>query len=74
MSTVELSLYEKVDYKEKPEAYSKTFGSKSKEGFKTGWGMIQNIAIAIIYIWPLILGLLIAFFFLRRRLRKQKSK
>jgi hypothetical protein len=31
MSTIKLNLYEQVDYKEEPESYTKTFGSKSKE-------------------------------------------
>ena len=72
LSTIEINLYEKVDYKEKPSVYSKSFGSKSKEGFKAGFYILETIVIVIIYMWPLLLGLAIGIFFLRRRIRKQK--
>lgn len=74
LSTINISLYEKVDYKETPEAYSKSFGSKTKEGFSAGIYMIETIVIVLIYMWPLLLGLAIGLFFLRRRIRKQKNK
>lgn len=73
LSTVDVILYQKVSHKDKPEAYSRTFGSKSKNAFKTGWGVIENLAIGLIYIWPLLLILGLTFFFFKRYLRKRKA-
>ncbi|MCF6348756.1 MAG: DUF4349 domain-containing protein [Flavobacteriaceae bacterium] len=69
-STIQVDLYETVDYKETPESYTRTFFSKTKEGFSFGWKLIESIVLGIIYIWPLILigGLL--FFIIKKRLRK----
>ncbi len=69
-STIQVDLYETVDYKETPESYTRTFFSKTKEGFSFGWQLIESIVLGVIYIWPLILigGLL--FFIIRRKLRK----
>lgn len=72
LSTIKMSLYETVDFKEKPDAYNKSFGSKSKQGFEAGFIVLQNIILGLIYIWPLIIGFSIVFFVLIRRLKKHK--
>jgi len=69
-STIQVDLYETVDYKETPESYTRTFFSKMKEGFSFGWQLIESIVLGIIYIWPLILIGLGLFFIIKRRLRK----
>lgn len=74
MSSVKMSLYEKVSHQEHPEVYSRTFGNKSKNAFKTGWEIIQNLVLALIYIWPILLILSITYFLIRRRWKKKKSK
>ncbi len=71
-STIQIDLYETVDFQEKPETYSTTFFSKSKEGITFGWSIIETLLLGAIYIWPLLLiGLLVAFL-IKRRLRKNK--
>jgi hypothetical protein len=69
-STIQVDLYETVDYKETPESYTRTFFSKTKEGFSFGWKLIESIVLGIIYIWPLILIGVLLFFIIRRKLRK----
>jgi len=69
-STIQVDLYETVDYKETPESYTRTFFSKMKEGFSFGWQLIESIVLGIIYIWPLILIGLGLFFIIKRRFRK----
>lgn len=71
-STIQIDLYQTVDYKKEPEAYSKTFLAKSKERLTFGWAIIEAIILGAIYIWPvLLIGLLITFL-IKKRLRKNK--
>lgn len=71
-STIQIDLYQTVNYKAAPKTYSKTFLSKSKEGLTFGWGLIKSLVLGVIYIWPLLLvGLLIAFL-IKKRLLKNK--
>ena len=57
--------------------YQKTFAfygftSKSSDAVKTGWNFFLTFIIGMIHLWPFIL-LLIAFFFLRKNLRRKKK-
>lgn len=54
-STIVIELYEKVDYKEEPVSYEKSFWIQSKEGFVQGWELISLIVVGIIHIWPVVL-------------------
>ena len=69
-STIQVDLYETVDYKETPDSYTRTFFSKTKEGFSFGWKLVQSIVLGIIYIWPLILIGVLLFFIIRRKFKK----
>ena len=68
-STIQVELYETVDYKEEPESYSRTFFSKVKEGFLYGWHLISSILLGMIYIWPILLIGFLIFFILKKRFR-----
>src|SRR5690606_21198716 len=52
-STINVILYETVEYKEQPDVYKRTFGSEITEALSSGWNLIKNIFLGIIYIWPL---------------------
>jgi hypothetical protein len=65
-STIQVEIYETITYKEKPVSYEKGFGAKAKEGLLAGWSFIQNLAIGILYIWPIILLLIIGIILFRR--------
>lgn len=69
-STIQVDLYETVNYKEEPIDYTRTFFSKTKEGLSFGWNIIESILLGIIYIWPLIIigGFLLVIF--RKRIKK----
>lgn len=67
LSTIEVILYEKVDYKEESISYSKTYYSKIKNGFSYGWDLIGNIFIGIIYIWPLLFIAILGFYFYKKK-------
>jgi len=71
-STIEVNLYETVDYKEEPISYHKTFGSKTKEGFQFGWKIVENFFLGIIHIWPfLLIGFGLLLFFKKRKTSKK---
>lgn len=71
-STIQVELYETITYKEEPVAYTKGFGAKAKEGIAAGWEFIQNIVIGMLYIWPIIVLVVIGYFFFRRWRKAKK--
>ena len=60
-STIQVEIYETIEYKEPPVTYKKSFGTKVKEALQTGWNFIQEICIGILSIWPILLVLIIVF-------------
>lgn len=72
-STIQIGLYETVAYTEEPESYSKTFISKSKEGFSFGWTAIEGFVIGLFYVWPLVILGVVVFLLVRKRLKKRKA-
>ncbi|WP_299890064.1 DUF4349 domain-containing protein [uncultured Lacinutrix sp.] len=69
-STIQIDLYESVDYKEEPKSYTKTFWSKTKDGLSNGWSFIEAFIIVLINIWPLLIIGVFSFFIIRKRLKK----
>lgn len=53
--TIQVDLYETVNYKEEPTSYKRTFLSKTKEGFSFGLNLVESIFLGIVYLWPLLL-------------------
>ncbi len=70
-STIQIDLYETVDYKEEPITYKKSFTSKLNNGFSFGWELIKYAIIGLIYLWPVFL--IVTFVYVLLKL-KQKSK
>lgn len=71
-STIQIELYETVDYKDEPATYNKTFGTKIKNALSFGWEFLESLFIGILHIWPLIIIGTILFIYFRKRLRKNK--
>ena len=71
LSTITMHLYQKTTYASAPKLYERGYFSRLKEGFWTGWEMIQALSIGAVTIWPLWL-ILIGLFFLRKRFWKKK--
>jgi hypothetical protein len=69
-STIQIDLYETVEYTEEPTSYKKTFGDKSKDALSFGWKMIESILLFFIHIWPLLLLGIVLVVVLRRWLKK----
>lgn len=71
-STIQIDLYESVDFKAEPEVYSKSFWIKTKEGLAFGWNLIEAIIIGVLHIWPLIFIGILVMIFIRYRMKKGK--
>jgi len=69
-STIQIDLYETVEYVDEPTSYTKTFGDKSKNGFSFGWNIVEAIVLFLIHVWPLLLGGIALVVFLRMRNKK----
>ncbi|QIE59176.1 DUF4349 domain-containing protein [Rasiella rasia] len=70
-STVQIDLFESVEYKEEPESYTKTFFDKAGNGFSFGWELIETIILGLIHIWPVVLVIILLVLFLRSKLKKK---
>jgi hypothetical protein len=55
LSTLTLSIYQKVEYVAPPNVYEKSFLTKIKEGFVNGWDILLNLILGLINIWPLVI-------------------
>lgn len=69
-STIQVDLYETVEYTEEPSSYKKSFGAKTKNAFSFGWNLIQGTVLLVFHIWPLWLAGILLFLFLRFRSRR----
>jgi hypothetical protein len=69
-STIQIDLFETVEYTEEPSSYKKSFGDKSKDALSFGWKMIESIVLFFIHIWPLLLLGIILVIVLKRWLKK----
>ncbi|WP_225037032.1 DUF4349 domain-containing protein [Winogradskyella sp. SM1960] len=69
-STIQIDLYETVEYIEEPEHYKKTFFAELKEGFTSGWEVLKLFFIGLVYIWPFMIIGIIAFILIKKRVKK----
>ncbi|WP_055448823.1 DUF4349 domain-containing protein [Lacinutrix mariniflava] len=69
-STIQIDLYESVEYKTEPAAYTKTFWDKTKQGLANGWWYVETFTIVLINLWPLLIIGFFTFFFVRKRIKK----
>ena len=54
-SSIHLTIYQKVDYKDEPVIYEKPYSSKIGKSFLNGWKFIQGFFLVLVSIWPLLL-------------------
>jgi hypothetical protein len=70
LSTLTLTLYETVEYRETGAAYTRGFGSKFLASLAYGWELVQDLLLGLVAIWPLLLiGGLAVWLFRRWRRR-----
>ena len=70
MSTINVEIYQKVEYVKSPQVFEKPFITKVKEGFLDGWELIQQLVIGLITIWPILLIILLLFVIRKKIARK----
>ena len=69
-SSIQVDLYESVEYKEEPKSYTKSFMTKITDGLKFGWEMIEGFILILVHIWPILIVGGLLFLFVRKRLKK----
>lgn len=65
-STIDVQVYQKVDYIAQPTVYEKPYSEEMGDAFSSGWGEIKAIFIGLVTIWPILL-LIFAVSFWKRR-------
>jgi hypothetical protein len=55
LSTLELTLYETIEYRETGPTVTRGFGSKLASSLAFGWAMVQDILLGAVAVWPLLL-------------------
>jgi len=69
-STIQVELYETVEYVDEPVSYSKTFLDKSKNGLANGWSAIEAVVLIAINIWPVFLIGFVLWIVLRKQWKR----
>lgn len=54
LSTVIITMYEKVNFKDSPERFEKGYGDEVGESFGNGWTAVKAVLLGFISIWPLL--------------------
>ena len=77
-STITLSIYQKVEFSEKPSVYDKPYSSELAEGFNNGWSIVTDFFLVLVTLWPVLLLTILALWkgrwFLRLFSRKTTEK
>ena len=72
MSTINLTFYQVVNASAK-DADHAGFWTKTKEAFASGWNGLGDVLVGIVYIWPLLIGIVLAVFLIKRISLKKKN-
>lgn len=67
LSTVNVELYQEVEYVAPPNTHEKSFFAKVKDGFVNGWSLILDLAVGLVTIWPILL-IVVVLWVLRKRI------
>jgi NACalpha-BTF3-like transcription factor len=71
-STLQLEIYQTVNYQKKPETNQKSFFTDLKEAFAAGWNGVLELILVFFHIWPmLIIGAIVAIAVIRIKKRKK---
>ncbi len=73
MSTINLTFYQVVNASAK-ESDHISFWTKTKEAFVSGWNGLGDVLVGLVYIWPLLIGIVLSVFLIKRiSFRKRKT-
>ncbi len=72
MSTINLTFYQVLNASAK-DADHISFWTKTKTAFASGWNGLGDVLVGIVYIWPLLIGIVLAVFLIKRIALKKKT-
>ena len=67
LSTVTITMYQKVQYIESPKRFEKNYSDDVNESFGTGWKAVKVVLLGLITVWPLLLLGIISFLVWRKK-------
>ncbi|MDR6300018.1 DUF4349 domain-containing protein [Mesonia maritima] len=73
-STINLEIFQKVDFKSAPETFEKSFLTEVKESLSNGWEIVIGFILLLLNIWPLLLILVIWLVWKRKWLKRKLKK
>ncbi len=66
LSTIDLQLYQTVEFKEKPAEFSKSFADDAVKAFSNGWSFVKGFILVLFNFWPLIPFAFLGWIFYKR--------
>ena len=69
-STIHLEFYETIPV---VQSKSKTYFSKVLQAFKGGFETLGNFILGLLYIWPFVIIMVVALFYIRKRIKKRRK-
>lgn len=73
LSTITLTIYQKVEFKRAPNVYEKSYGDDVVDSFGLGWRIITTLVLGLVAIWPILLIGIIVLVIWKRKKRKQQK-
>ncbi len=64
-STIQVDMYQTITPKKEPIGYKPGFIDKAKDGMSFGWTILENLTLALFYIWPILLLGIMIFIYLK---------
>ena len=65
LGILHLEIFQEIEHRAEPLVYIQSFWSKAGEGLGNGWGMLQNLVLGLLNVWPL--ALLVSLIWWRRK-------
>ena len=73
-STINIHIFQKVNYKPEPSVFEKSYLDKATEALKNGWSIVTSFLLVLINIWPLVLIAILIVWkrkWIRRKFKKE---
>ncbi len=72
LSTINLNVYQRVEYQPEPSTYRKSFFDRMLTSLQNGWELVQTLFLGLISIWPLLIILAILVWQRKRIFRRRR--
>ena len=70
-STLNVVIYQEVEFTDEPTVYIKPYGEKALEALSNGWSIITGLALILLNIWPFVLAIAVMVVWKRKWFNKR---